>query len=406
MLVIFLILMCTASFTLHDTMNVTVHNQYSDIELVSLVYFCKCETYNEYSIERMSTDSIMKIGFRFDLEQDEPGGILMYEVQRDTKSDRQSSIDPISAKVIKDTSKMIRLLVAWRFERPWTIRARIALTEHDNELVLNEDKLAQLYDKIYDIPSEVYNLFFRYDGIYKSTWLICNNTVLKEADEVIFEKGIELKITISEGVEDKYTVKPLWIDSTRQVLSLMVIYFTLIYIISFIIQSTIDLSVDNQCANVELVSPVYFAKEAISHIHLSQQVNSNSRMKVKFKTGIDRDTFGGILLYHLQRKEDASISTQLLVIWGYNSDGVYSHVRLIKHESTLIWNEDKLKMLYDGYSTLYDNYYKMRGWLLDDNTKLKTKCEISHGGFEMNIIISEEKGLTLFIKPLWVDSNR
>jgi hypothetical protein len=49
-------------------------------------------------------------------------------------------------------------------------------------------------------------------------------------------------------------------------------------------------------------------------------------MKANFMTGIDRDTFGGALLYNLQWEDGASISTQLLVIWGYNPDGSYLRV--------------------------------------------------------------------------------
>jgi hypothetical protein len=225
MLVIFPILMCTVSLILHNTIDVTVYNQYSDIELVSLAYFCNCETYDEYSIEREDIGSMMKIGFRFDLEQDEPGGILIYKVQRNTKSDHQSSTDTTSAEAVEDTSKIMQFLVTWKVTCSWKmIIAFTMLVEHSNELVLDEDKIAHLYDKVNDMPIEMYKLFSRYDGVFKSTWLICDKTVLEATYELTFEKGIELKITVSEGVENKYTMKPLWIDPTGQVLSLMVIY--------------------------------------------------------------------------------------------------------------------------------------------------------------------------------------
>jgi hypothetical protein len=224
MLVIFLMLMCTVSLTLHGTIDVTVRNQYSDIELASPAYFCNCGTCHEYPVERMDDGIMMSIGFRFDLDQDEPEGILMYEMQRkrNIKSNYQSNVDTTSIEAVDGTSKVMRFLVAWKVDRSWNFRARTILVAHDNEFVLNEDRLKQLHSKIYSIPSEVYFSLFRYDGILKSTWLIGSGTVLEATYEAIHEKGFELKITISEGNEDKYTKSVLWIGSKRQVSSEMI----------------------------------------------------------------------------------------------------------------------------------------------------------------------------------------
>jgi hypothetical protein len=167
-----------------------------------------------------------------------------------------------------------------------------------------------------------------------------------------------------------------------------------------------DVTINNRCSNIGLTSPVYFIKNIPHHIQFPQQVNSKSIMKANFTTGVGRDTFGGILLYRLQRKKDTSISTHLLVIWGYKSNEFYLNVLLIEYESTLIWNEKKLRGLYEVYNSQYDRDVITEEWLLDDNTELKTKYETSHGGLEVNIIISEEKDLPLPQKPLWVDPNR
>jgi hypothetical protein len=141
-------------------------------------------------------------------------------------------------------------------------------------------------------------------------------------------------------------------------------------------------------------------------------------MKGNFKTDMYQSTFGGILLYHLQRKndesnnltdKDISISTQLLVIWEFRIDRLYLYAWLIEHESTLIWNEDKLKKLYDEYGGQNDTniIFNTGKWLLDDNIKLRIVCEASYKrSSEINIIISEEKDTLYPIKPLWVDSNR
>jgi hypothetical protein len=56
-----------------------------------------------------------------------------------------------------------------------------------------------------------------------------------------------------------------------------------------------DVTIDIQCTNIELTSPVYFTKGIMCHIHLPQQVNSKSIMRATFKIGMDRDMIGGAL---------------------------------------------------------------------------------------------------------------
>jgi hypothetical protein len=206
---IFLILTCTASLTLHKTSNVTIQNQCPDIELVSPIYFCDGGTYNEYFVERTNVSSMVKIDLRFSLDK-LPGGILMYKVQRkgNTKLDHQSHTDTTSIEAVEDASKMMRLLVAWKIESSDKLRARIMPVEHSNELVLNEDRLAQLYEKI-DGQS------YRRYSFFKSTWLVYDNTVLKVTYEAVQKEDFELKITISEGAKGEDTMKPVWIDSIR-----------------------------------------------------------------------------------------------------------------------------------------------------------------------------------------------
>jgi hypothetical protein len=409
MSMIFLMLICIASSTLYGAIDVSVHSRHPGIELASPVHLCDGISYNGGPAERVDTGVMMKIDFRFDLNQDEHKCILMCEVRRkeNTRYDYQSNTDATSFEAVEDTSKMIRLLAAWKINRSWKFNAQIVLAEHDRELVLNEDKLGWIYDKVDDTLVEVYASLFRYNGIYKSTWLAYDNTVLEITSEVVDKEGFGLKIAISEGTKDKDTKKLMWIDSKRQVSFLMAICFVLICIFSLILRPTIDVIIDNQCTDIELTSPVYFTKDMTCHVQLPQQVDSNSRMKVSFRTSTDRDTFGGALLYRLQRKEDTSIGTQLLVIWGCKHNDIYSYVLLIEHESTLIRSEDMLKGLCDAYNSRYEAHFLPREhWLLDNNIILRTVGEASHGGFEIEAIISDEKDPLCPIKPLWVDSNR
>jgi hypothetical protein len=211
MLTIFLMLMRTISLTLYKTMIMTIHNQYPDIKLASQAYFCSRAKRYEYLVNRTDTGTIMKIGFRFELDQDEFGGILMYKMQRkgNTKSGHQSSTD---IKVIEEALKMMQLLVTWKVKHLEEPKVNIVLAKHDSDLVLNEDKLAQLYDKINDMPSKEYSWFLEYDDIFESTWLVCDNTVMETRYGVNYEEGLELKINISEGVRNLNIIKPMWID--------------------------------------------------------------------------------------------------------------------------------------------------------------------------------------------------
>jgi hypothetical protein len=207
------------SLTLQRTVDVTVRNSHSFVELVSPVYFCNHGTCYEYPVERTDHDAITKISFRFDFNQHESGGILMYKAQRkvDAGSDHQSSID----KVIEDTLNMMQLLVIWKtkdLEEPQVI---ITLLEHDNEHVLDEDKLAQLYNKMIDIPF-IYCYSHPHQptiNFYSLITLVCIHRILYVAYKTEW-KGIlklEMKVFGNDYTTgyNEYAMKPMWMDPKR-----------------------------------------------------------------------------------------------------------------------------------------------------------------------------------------------
>jgi hypothetical protein len=204
-------LMHNASLIFPGTMVMTVHNQYPDIELVSPMYFFNRCIYNEYPLERTDTGAIMKIEFRYDLDQDKPRGILMYKAQRKTRSNHRASID----KLIEDALETMRLLVTWKIECSGELKVNIMLVEYGDEIVLNEDKLAQLYEKVNDIPSSY---------ISRHTWLMYDNTVLMVVHKVVQKVILELDITIFEEPSSIDIIRPMWIDLSRQVSSEVAIY--------------------------------------------------------------------------------------------------------------------------------------------------------------------------------------
>jgi hypothetical protein len=185
--------------------SITICNLYPDMELVSPIFYYNHECHYEYHVKKDTSD-VIKIDLYFD--QDDARGIMMCKMQRksNTRSNHQYNHE--------ETSKVIQFLVAWKIT-PFWVDEKIILVEHDDQLVINEDKLARLYDKVKNIPAS--------DII--STWLIDDNKVLKvTCDRSIHKTNHELKITISKGVNG-YDIRPnFWIDSTRQVLFKMIIY--------------------------------------------------------------------------------------------------------------------------------------------------------------------------------------
>jgi hypothetical protein len=180
--------------------------------------------------------------------------------------------------------------------------------------------------------------------------------------------------------------------------------------------------VHNQCLYFELVSPVYFGDNVIWHIPPDQKVCANDVTKASFGKDAAKSEFTSVLIYKLQRKKhlesndqsnedsmftkDTLTGFQLVVIWRYNSDRIYSHAWLIEHDNTFIWNEDKLERLYDVYNNQYNASSSMGGWLLDDDTVLKVGCETAYRSFGTKVVISEGKHVSSLIKPLWVDPDK
>jgi hypothetical protein len=188
----------------------TIYNDHPYMKLASPVCFCNRGKRYEYCAKRTNTNTVMKIDLKFDLDQDAFEGILMYNVRRkgNARSNHQYS------KVIEEALKMMRFLVAWKIERSCEPKIGIVLAEYDNRFVLNEDKLAQLHGKVYDLSS-CYSL---------SRWLMYDNTVLETMYMIVHREGFELKIDISQGDESENIIRSMWPDSARQVSFLMMIY--------------------------------------------------------------------------------------------------------------------------------------------------------------------------------------
>jgi hypothetical protein len=193
-----------------------------------------------------------------------------------------------------------------------------------------------------------------------------------------------------------------------------------------------------------LVSPTYFGHNAIWIRPPGQNVDVNTKIKASFGRDINEYEFESALIYKLQRKkrlesneddtslEDTSTSIQLLVMWG--SDNWHSlHIRalLIKHSSTVTWDEDTLEKLHSmhlallnkvspidisgmpgvDYSIEDDSFIEEDRlivedtWLLDDAKVLMTTSKWKQNSSTFEIVISEGTREDGTMEPLWVSLN-
>jgi hypothetical protein len=204
---------------------------------------------------------------------------------------------------------------------------------------------------------------------------------------------------------------------------MMIVITTLIYIPSLEFQSPTSVIIHNQCLNIELISPVYFGNGVVCPKLSDQQIDINTEMKIRFEINTTQDEFEGGLLYKLHRnlhdQNDMDVSTTethetkyvyMLVAWKMKDSKLFAYVVLVEHTKEFIWNEDKLRKLYDKNHDLLEKYNgTISGtWFMDDNITLKTvsKAGGSKGNFKLSISISEGKRTSYAIRPLCIDLER
>lgn len=155
----------------------------------------------------VTTGVVTKLDFRFDTVQDEFSGILMYEIRKkgNIRFNHQSGTDSISTKVIEKTLKMMRLLVTWKIKYSGQPKVNIMLVDYDNKLILDEDKLVKLYNKVNGIPAD-----HNSSGCVR---LLCDDIMLEVTPKVVWESGLKLDITASTILRDPDIIKPMRIES-------------------------------------------------------------------------------------------------------------------------------------------------------------------------------------------------
>jgi hypothetical protein len=199
----------------------------------------------------------------------------------------------------------------------------------------------------------------------------------------------------------------------------------LMYTISLNFQLPVCVTIHNQCLNIELISSVYFGNGVACPKLFDQQIDIDATMRIWFEINTTQDEFEGCLLYKLQRNlhdqysMDTSITeinrnevTQvyMLVAWKMKDSKPFVRVVLVEHTKEFVWNEDKLKKLYDrncGWLKKYNDIISDT-WFIDTDAILKTTFKVKEleKNFELSISISEEERNDYAMKPLRVDLGK
>jgi hypothetical protein len=156
-----------------------------------------------------------------------------------------------------------------------------------------------------------------------------------------------------------------------------------------------------------LVSPEYFGHGVIWYIPPDQKLDTNITSIASFRRNAIEHDFTTALIYRLQKKkrfesgkqsnvdntftEDTSAIFHLVIIWkADNSYNQYINTMLIRHNSIITWNEDKLSKLYTMHRNIYRyNQILEDTWQLDDETALMTTSKWGRMNHEIEITISE-----------------
>jgi hypothetical protein len=194
MIMLLCLLMHTVSFELlQPTMRVNIHNQSTDFKLTNREYFENYLSWNKYPDVEVDAGSMTSVDLTSIWAVFE--GVIMYELHRKCiKSDDQLG------------SIYASLFIAWRFEGYKMLLVCVRLIEYDKQIKWNRIKLKEYYQRYVD-------QFSTYTGPIKDTWLIDDDTVLTTELRLDFTQTNDiLNITVSEGIKDERTRRPVWLD--------------------------------------------------------------------------------------------------------------------------------------------------------------------------------------------------
>jgi hypothetical protein len=374
-----------------ETLNIAIHNLYSDLELISPVYCSNGTICHVPPSQQVDAGNVMEASFGIDSEQKDFKCVLLYKLQRKyaNKTENQPNNNTAS---IEDTTTGIYLLVVGVI-KDYDHVFYACLIECTDEFPWDEDKLWALYQEYND----------RFRNNCKSNiiiWSTYSSIVMKTELRVSYGSEYNLDIIISEETEEYDMKEPMKIDPRRSVLSLSMLIM-LIYTVRLTVRPSFKLNIHNHCLNVDLVSPTYITSDKLEcHRPPDYKVSAGDTMRVSFIIKLGYGSYDA-LIYRIQRKkphestenrEDTSSAVHLLVVWKISeSEELYAEVLLVEHEKRLDQDTDDLEELIfenNNWFRLYSDS-TTEIWSLDDNTALMTIFNIMNEDHVLNITISE-----------------
>jgi hypothetical protein len=194
---------------------ITVHNQCSDFELVSPVYFGHNAIWLKPPCQKVDANTIISASFGKNAFQREFESALIYKLQRKRSlvSGNQSGTNDTS---IENSSTSLQLLVMWMpgYEF-YKFYVRVILINHSDAITWNEDKLKELYSVHFELFKDYYyvkNTWSSGDrAMLMDTWLLGGTTVLMTTSKWNEESCVH-EITISEGTREDNSIEPLLVS--------------------------------------------------------------------------------------------------------------------------------------------------------------------------------------------------
>jgi hypothetical protein len=180
--------------------SIYVHNQCSDFELVSPVYFGHNVIWHIPPDQKVDIHTETEASFGRNIIEYEFASALIYKLQRKClESNDQSNADNTFA---EDTS--LQLLIMWGPDDKSKITLRALLIKHSNTITWDESKLKKLYSMHLNL--------LRNNHVVRDTWLLDDVIVLKT---MLRQKnnGYITEVAISEETKEDDSIEPLWVPS-------------------------------------------------------------------------------------------------------------------------------------------------------------------------------------------------
>jgi hypothetical protein len=194
------VLIYAARLTSWPSFKLNVHNQCSNIDLVSPMYAtgdelecCRAPDHHVY------TGNTMKSVFIINEPDKKSSGALIYKLQK--KQTHQS------AEIGEDTSSAAHLLVVWEISASKELYADVLLVEHDKQFDWDKNNLEELRRKNI-------NRFRLCHDATKEIWSLDDNTALMITFKIINE-GLMLYIIVTEVEGYNYARMLVQIDLKR-----------------------------------------------------------------------------------------------------------------------------------------------------------------------------------------------